>query len=65
MEKTLRCVDMGIKCDFVAKGKTSREVKKKIMEHAKIVHWDIMKNITPEEKELMTETMNSILKMEA
>jgi len=38
MEKVLRCKDVGINCNFVARGKTVDEVLKKAAEHAKSDH---------------------------
>ncbi|MBI5640034.1 MAG: DUF1059 domain-containing protein [Nitrospirae bacterium] len=38
MEKVLRCRDIGVDCDFEAKGKTEDEVLKKAKEHAKSGH---------------------------
>jgi len=38
MEKVLRCKDVGINCDFVARGKTVDEVLKIAAEHAKSDH---------------------------
>ena len=35
MGKMLRCKDVGVDCDFVARGKTEEEVLKKAAEHAK------------------------------
>jgi predicted small metal-binding protein len=36
--KILRCKDIGVACDFVARGKTVEEVLKKAAEHAKKEH---------------------------
>jgi len=38
MGKILRCKDIGVDCDFVARGKTEEEVLKKASEHAKKDH---------------------------
>jgi len=38
MGKMLRCKDVGVDCDFVARGKTEEEVLKKAAEHAKKDH---------------------------
>jgi len=38
MGKVLRCKDIGVDCDFVARGKTEEEVLKKAAEHAKKDH---------------------------
>lgn len=36
--KTLSCKDVGVECNFVAKGKTEEEVLNKLSEHGKKVH---------------------------
>ena len=46
MAKILRCQDVGMKCDFVARGETEQEVLKKATEHAGATH--NMKSIPPE-----------------
>lgn len=38
MGKILRCRDIGVDCDFVARGKTKEEVLKKAAEHARKDH---------------------------
>ncbi len=38
MAKTLRCRDVGMDCDFVARGNTEDEILKKAAEHAKAAH---------------------------
>ncbi|MEW6001605.1 MAG: DUF1059 domain-containing protein [Nitrospirota bacterium] len=38
MEKVLRCKDVGVDCDFVARGKTEEEVLKQAKEHARKHH---------------------------
>ncbi len=46
MAKTLRCRDVGMDCDFVARGNTEDEILKKAAEHAKAAH--NMNEIPPE-----------------
>ena len=46
MEKTLRCRDVGVDCDFEAHGKSVNEILKKAAEHAKGCHTGT--KITPE-----------------
>ena len=46
MAKILRCQDVGMKCDFVARGETEQEVLKRATEHAGATH--NMKSIPPE-----------------
>ncbi len=38
MEKSLRCRDIGVDCDFVACGKTEDEIFQKAAEHARLEH---------------------------
>jgi len=38
MAKFLRCKDIGVDCDFVARGKTEEAVLKKAAEHARKDH---------------------------
>lgn len=38
MQKVLRCRDVGVNYDFVARGKTDEEVLKKAAEHARKDH---------------------------
>jgi predicted small metal-binding protein len=46
MTKVIRCADVGMKCDFVARGETEQEVLNKAAEHAGATH--NMKSIPPE-----------------
>ena len=46
MGKTMRCRDVGMNCDFVARGATEDEVMKKAAEHARRDHG--IQEITPE-----------------
>ncbi len=38
MDKTLRCRDVGMNCDFVARGNNEEEVLTKTAEHAREEH---------------------------
>ena len=38
MLKVLKCKDIGVDCDFVASGKTEKDVLKKAAEHARKEH---------------------------
>lgn len=38
MEKVLRCKDVGIACDFEARGKTDEEILEKAAEHTRQDH---------------------------
>ncbi len=46
MAKILSCREMGVECDFIARGKTVDEVLEKAKEHGKKVH--DMKEFTPD-----------------
>ena len=46
MAKILKCRDVGMDCDFVARGETNEEVMKQAAEHARTAHG--MKEIPPE-----------------
>jgi len=38
MSKVIKCRDVGVDCDFVARGETVQEVMKKCEEHARSKH---------------------------
>ena len=46
MSKVIRCRDVGVDCDFEARGETEQEILKKAAEHAKTAH--NMAEIPPE-----------------
>ena len=46
MAKMLRCRDVGMDCDFVARAETEEELMRKVAEHAKTVHG--MSEISPD-----------------
>jgi predicted small metal-binding protein len=56
--KMLSCKNMGVECDFVAKGETAEEVKAKAMEHAKMEHADMLKDMTEDQKKEMMMKMD-------
>jgi predicted small metal-binding protein len=58
MAKTLNCRDMGVACDWVARGATVEEVMAKAAEHARKVHG--MQTMTPE----MQQKAKSLIKDE-
>ncbi len=59
--KTLACKDMGVECDFVAKGSTNEEVKRKMMDHAGEAHPELIDNSSPEEIRMMEEKMDMLM----
>ena len=46
MAKILSCREMGVECDFVARGETVEEILEKALEHGKKVHG--MTEISPD-----------------
>ena len=46
MSKVIQCRDLGMQCDFQARGETEQEVMQKAAEHAKSAHK--MDEITPD-----------------
>ncbi len=38
MTKVMRCKDVGLDCDYVARGKDDEEIMTKVAEHAKEAH---------------------------
>ncbi len=46
MAKVIRCRDVGVDCDFEARGETEQEILRKCAEHAKSAH--NMDSIPPE-----------------
>ncbi|HEX7286749.1 MAG TPA: DUF1059 domain-containing protein [Candidatus Angelobacter sp.] len=46
MAKVISCRDVGMDCDFVARGETEQEVLRKCAEHARSAH--DMEQISPE-----------------
>lgn len=53
--KTFACKDLGMNCDFVAKGETEEDVLKQAIEHGQTTHKSEMdemaKTMSPEEIE--------------
>ena len=49
MAKTIACRDMGVDCDFVARGENLEELFKNAGEHGRAVH--NMGEVTPEMRE--------------
>ncbi len=46
MAKTINCRDVGVDCDFVARGETEEELLRQCAEHARTAHG--MNEIPPE-----------------
>lgn len=58
----LSCKEMGVACDFVAEGRTSDEIKAKMMDHAMTEHKEMMDKMSKEEKNEMMKKMDGMLK---
>lgn len=59
--KQVGCRDMGVNCDFVAKGATDDEIKKNLWAHAENSHAEVVKSLTPEKRKELTTKMDAIL----
>lgn len=53
------CKDAGVDCDFVATGETAEEVREKAFAHAGVVHAEILKSMTAEQLEELTQTVEA------
>ena len=47
---TLACIDIGMECDFVAEGTSTRKVKNKMFEHVRDEHPELIAGITGERR---------------
>ena len=59
--KELKCRDLGMTCDFVAKGDNSANVKKQMNAHGKKVHGDEMMKMTKKQMEDMDKKIDKLL----
>ena len=59
--KEMKCRDLGMKCDFVAKGDNSANVKKQMMAHGKKVHNEEMMKMSEEQMKDMDKKMDKLL----
>jgi predicted small metal-binding protein len=56
------CKDLGVDCDFVATGTTAEEVKNAAFTHAGVIHADMLKAMSEEEKVQMTKSVEANIK---
>lgn len=63
--KEIGCRDMGVNCNFVAKGNTDEEIKKALWSHAEKSHAEVVKSLTPDKRKEMNATMDALLKKSA
>lgn len=56
--------DLGMDCDFVARGETPEEVMQKMFAHAQEVHADIFVSLTPEQQDEMSKKLEAAMKEE-
>ncbi len=61
--KKLACADIdpSFDCDFVAEGKTDKEVIGKMMAHAKSAHPDKLASMSDADQKAMMQKMNDLL----
>ena len=56
----LACRDLGMDCNYMAKGDTVEEVKQDAMTHAQVVHAEILASMSsPEQMAAMDQLMDS------
>ncbi len=60
--KQIGCRDMGVDCNFVAKGNDDEQIKKDLWAHAEKSHADVVKSLTPEMKNQMASKMDALLR---
>jgi predicted small metal-binding protein len=60
--KEIGCRDMGVNCNFVAKGTTDEEVKKALWSHAEKAHAEVIKSLTADKRNEMSAMMDALLK---
>ena len=56
--------DLGMDCDFEARGETKEEVIQKMFEHAKEAHADIFVSLSEKEQEEMSAKLEEIIREE-
>lgn len=60
--KSLSCKDLGgMDCNFTATGQTAEEVKQALFAHAEQAHPDVLKAMTPEQMQDITQRMEQLL----
>ena len=59
--KELKCKDLGMKCGFVAEGRTVASTKKKMMTHGMKVHGKEMEKMTKTQMKAMDKKMDKLL----
>ena len=60
---SITCKDMGVDCRFAAHGATKEEVKKELMDHAKMAHPEVM-DVSEAEMKDMEKRMDEMIKEE-
>ena len=60
--KILECRKMGADCDYVVKGKTLAEVRKKMWAHARSAHPQILKGMTTKKRAQMEKMMSKLVR---
>lgn len=53
------CKDVGVDCDFVAAGETVDEVKQNAFAHARVVHAEMLNEMSEEQLEQLTKTIEA------
>lgn len=58
---TISCKDMGVDCHYTAHGTTKEEVKKELMDHAKMAHPEVL-DVSVAEMKDMERRMDEMIK---
>ncbi len=58
------CADMGASCQWEATAETDAELKKKIWEHAKVAHEDMMAQMSEAAKTEMEAQIDALIEMQ-
>ena len=56
------CRDVGVDCDFVATGATIEEVRDQAFAHAAVVHADLMKAMSDDDKAKLAQAVDANIK---
>ncbi|MEX2178205.1 MAG: DUF1059 domain-containing protein [Gemmatimonadaceae bacterium] len=59
--KEMGCRDLGGECDFIARGESNDDVKRRMFDHAATAHPEKLKDMTPETQRQMQERMDAVL----
>lgn len=56
---TFACRDVGVDCGFVAEGNTAEEAQQAAMAHAAVVHADMIKAMSPDQRAQLQQAVDA------